>query len=58
MIPILCSGITKTNIGLKVLNYLPLTLTDFPAQPLFARILIFRAKLLDNKHFSLLVFYN
>ena len=28
---LLCSaGITKTNICLKVSNYLPLTLTDFP----------------------------
>ena len=32
MLPILCSRITKTNIGLKVLNYLPVTLTDFPPQ--------------------------
>ena len=52
MMPILCSaGVTKTNIGLKVLNYLSLTLTDFPPQELFARRLMLRVKLLDDKHF-------
>ena len=57
--PILCSAeITKTSIGLKVLNYLSLTLTDFPPQALFARRLMLRAKLLDDKHFSLQIFYN
>ena len=42
--------ITKTNIGVKVLNYLPLTLTDFPPQALFARLML-RVKLLGDKHF-------
>ena len=51
MLPVLCSGITKTNIGLKVLNYLPMMLTDFPPQALFARRLMLRVKLLDDKHF-------
>ena len=46
MLPILCSGITKTNIGLKVLSYVPLTLTDFPPQALFASRLTLRVKLL------------
>ena len=55
----LCSaGITKTNIGLKVLNYLSLTLTDFPPQALFARRLVLRVKLLDDKHFSRQICYN
>ena len=52
MLPILCSGITKTNVGPKVLNYLPSTLTDFVPQALFTRILMLRAKLLDDKHLS------
>ena len=52
MIPILRSaGITKTNIGLTILYYLSLTLTDFPPQALFARRLMLRVKLLDDKHF-------
>ena len=56
MLAILCSGITKTNIGLKVLNYLPLTLTDFPPLVLFASRSMLRVKLLDDKHFFLLIF--
>ena len=52
MLPILCSRITKTNIGLKVLNHLPFALTDFPPQALLARRLMLRVKLLDDKHFS------
>ena len=48
--------ITKTNIGLKFLNYLPLTLTDFPSQALFARRLMLRVKLLHGKH-TFLHFY-
>ena len=46
--------IAKTNIALKVVNYLPLTLTSFPPQLLFARRLMFGVKLLDDKPF----FYN
>ena len=57
--PILCSArITKTNMGLKVLNYLSLTLTDFPPQAMFARRLMLRVKLLDDEHFSRQIFYN
>ena len=52
MLPILCTGITKTNIGLKVSNCLPLTLTDFPPQALFACRLILRVKLLKVNIFS------
>ena len=53
--PILCSAaVTKTNIGLKILNYLSLRLTNYSPQALFARRLILRVKLLDDKHFSLL----
>ena len=43
--------ITKTNIGLKVLNYLSLTLTDFPPQGLFTRRLMLTVKLLDDNIF-------
>ena len=53
MLPMQCQ-ITKTNIGLKVLNYLPLTLTDFRPQTLFASRLTLRVQLLNDKHF----FYN
>ena len=53
MLPILCSGITtETNMDLIVLNYLPLTLADFPSQALFARRLMLRVKMFDEKDFS------
>ena len=52
------AGISKTNIGLKVLNYLSLTLTDFPPQALFTRRLMLRVKLLDDKLFFLQIFSN
>ena len=55
---ILQCGITETNIGLKVLNYLFFTLTDIPPKGLFSRRLMLRVKLLDDKHFSLQIFYN
>ena len=58
MLPILCSGIAKTNIGLKVLNYLPLMSADFPPQALFARRLMLRVTLLRDKHFFVSIFYN
>ena len=53
MLPILWNEITKTNIGLKVQNYLPLTLTNLPPQALFTRRLMLRVILLDDKHLAL-----
>ena len=54
MMPILCSaGITKTKYRSQSLkSFLSLTLNDFPPQALFARRLMLRVKLLDDKHFS------
>ena len=44
MLAILCNGISKTN------KVLPLTLIDFLPQALFARPVMSRVKLLDDKH--------